>query len=356
MLRRILAFAQNHIRLVERIAKLSSAAYQESQGLRQELRKFTDSGEIVAQSEAMRRVLETAELVACHDTAVLLRGETGTGKELLARRIHKLSNRARQPFISVNCAAFPETLIESELFGHEKGAFTGAVRGYRGRFERAHNGTIFLDEIGDLPAAVQVKLLRVLQEGEFERLGGEETIRVNVRVLAATHRQLETMIEDGRFRADLFYRLNVFPIEIPPLRERKEDIPILAKSLLQETSRRLNLTPLPLNEISIARFLEYAWPGNVRELANTLERCLIMSQGRQLEVNDTAFSFRSAVQRSDQLETFDQGARRTIQNALKSCGGRIYGKQGAAALLGIPPSTLQGKMRKYRIHRRDFDN
>lgn len=350
----ILTFAQRHCRLVERIAKLSSVAHEECQELRQELRKYTEGHSIVAQSDVMRRVLEGADLVAGHDTTVLLRGESGTGKELLARRIHGMSRRARQPFICVNCGALPETLIESELFGHEKGAFTGAVGRHRGRFERANNGTIFLDEIAELSASAQVKLLRVLQEGEFERLGGEEAVRVNVRVIAATNRPLEALVEQGSFRADLFYRINVFPIVIPPLRERTEDVPVLARTILAEISKRLRCRFPPLSAKGIARLVNHPWHGNVRELANTIERALIVSQGKELEFDDLAVRHADAEEPNGQAETFAEGARRSIRAALKASGGRIYGKQGAAALLGIPPSTLQGKMRRLGLRRAGF--
>lgn len=303
----------------------------------------------------MRRVLESVDMVSRHDTTVLLRGESGTGKELLARRIHQLSRRVRQPFVAVNCGALPETLIESELFGHEKGAFTGASARYRGRFERANNGTIFLDEIGDLPPAVQVKLLRVLQEGEFERLGGEEPIRVNVRIVAATHRPLEAMMERGTFRTDLFYRINVFPIVVPPLRDRKEDIPILARALLAEASTRLGCRLRPIGARTLKRLLDCPWYGNVRELSNTLERALIMSKTRELELDELTNPVACPVSPIDEsVETFEQGSRRIIERALEACRGRVYGKQGAAARLGIPPSTLQGKMRRLRISRRNL--
>jgi transcriptional regulator with GAF, ATPase, and Fis domain len=348
----ILAFAQRHCRLIERIAKLSSIAHQESQGLREELRKYREADGIVARSKAMRDVLEGVDLVARHDTAVLLRGESGTGKELLARRIHRMSRRARQSFVSVNCGALPETLVESELFGHERGAFTGATGRHRGRFERAHNGTIFLDEVAELPPSVQVKLLRVLQEGEFERVGGEETIRVNVRVLAATNQPLEKMMERGTLRADLFYRLNVFPIVIPPLRERREDIPALARALLAEISQRLGCRIPAISATALQRLVDHPWRGNVRELANTLERALIVSQGRELEFSELTSA--GTPNAGDAAETFSEGARRTILKALKASGGRIYGNQGAASRLGIPPSTLQGKMRRLHIKPRDY--
>jgi formate hydrogenlyase transcriptional activator len=350
---RILGVAQSHCRLIERVAKMSSTAHHESRQLREELRKHIEPGNIVARSESMRKVLESVNLVALHDTTVLLRGESGTGKELLARRIHQLSRRSRQPFISVNCGALPETLIESELFGHEKGAFTGAVGRYRGRFERANNSTLFLDEVAELPVSAQVKLLRVLQEGEFERLGGEETIRVNVRVVTATNRALEEMTAAGAFRLDLFYRINVFPIVIPPLRDRPEDLPVLARTVLSETAKRLGCRLPPIGSRAMETLLAHTWPGNVRELANTLERALIMSQGKELEMTDLPSPPAPTVTSSTQLtETFADGARRTIQTALEACGGKIYGKHGAAARLGIPPSTLQGKMRRLHLKRR----
>ena len=348
----LLSFAQHHCLLIERIAKLSSSAQHESQGLRNELLRFTDPNRLVARSASMRHVLESADLVANHDTAVLLRGDTGTGKELLARRIHHLSRRSRHPFVAVNCGALPESLAESELFGHEKGAFTGAIGRYRGRFERANNGTIFLDEVADLPMPAQVKLLRVLQEGEFERLGGEETVRVNVRVIAATHRGLESMMAEGTFREDLFYRLNVFPIVIPPLRDRPEDIPMLARTLLAEMSKRLGCALPVVNAREMAKLLAAPWPGNVRELGNSLERALILSQGRALEFRELRAAATERPTAPDSAESFNDGSRRTIQMALDACGGRIYGKKGAAARLQIPPSTLQGKMKRLGIKNR----
>jgi transcriptional regulator with GAF, ATPase, and Fis domain len=347
---RLLTVAQSHCRTIERIARQSSTAHHERRELRDELLKLTDPDRIVARSQAMRDVIEKASLVARHDSVVLIRGESGTGKELLARRIHNLSRRAKQPFVAVNCGALPESLIESELFGHERGAFTGATARYRGRFERAHNGTIFLDEIAELSLSAQVKLLRILQEGELERLGGESAIRVNVRVLAATHRPLETLIEQGLFREDLYYRINVFPIMIPSLRERREDIPFLVRTLLTEISKRLDCPVPMLSSRAMARLLEYRWPGNVRELENTLERALIVSEGRDLQFPELTTKATSVTTpTNNQAETFNDSARRAIQRALDTCQGRIYGKDGAAARLGLAPSTLQGKMRKLHM-------
>jgi len=349
---RILAFALHHCHLVERIAKVSSAAHHDTMELRQELRKHSELDDIVARSQAMQHVLENVELVAEHDSTVLLRGESGTGKELLARRIHRLSKRVHQPYVAVNCGAIPDAIVDSELFGHEKGAFTGATGRHIGRFERAHHGTIFLDEIAELPLSTQVRLLRVLQDGTFERVGGETTIHVDVRVLAATHRPLEAMIKAGTFRSDLFYRINVFPIVIQPLRERKEDIPALAQTLVQQAAARLGLRAPVLGPNGVNRLLSHAWHGNVRELANTIERAVIVAKGKELEFRDLPIETDSSSGRSHSEETFDDAARRAIGSALSASGGRIYGTDGAAARLGIAPSTLQGKMRKLRIDRR----
>ena len=345
---RILGFGQRHCRLVERMAKLSASAHHDTAELRQELRRHVDTEDIVARSASMVSVLRNVSLVAAHDSAVLLRGESGTGKELLARRIHRLSRRANRPFVAVNCGAMPETLVESELFGHEKGAFTGATARHQGRFERAHGGTIFLDEVAELPLSAQVKLLRVLQDGAFERVGGTGAVRVDVRVLAATHRPLETMIQAGTFRSDLFYRINVFPISIPPLRERREDIPVLAHALLQQTARRLGVATPSFGPLALDRLSRYAWHGNVRELANSIERALIAGNGATLDFDDLPASVPEVAEASG---TFDDAARQAILDALAATGGRIYGPSGAAARLAMPPSTLQGKMSRLGISR-----
>jgi formate hydrogenlyase transcriptional activator len=346
---RILAFGQRHCRLVERMAKLTASAHHDTAELRQELRKHTDTEDIVASSASMLAVMRSVSLVAQHDSTVLLRGESGTGKELLARRIHRLSKRANRPFVAVNCGAMPETLVESELFGHEKGAFTGATARHVGRFERAHGGTIFLDEIAELALPAQVKLLRVLQDGVLERLGGSGSVRVDVRVLAATHRPLETMIEAGTFRSDLFYRVNVFPINIPPLRERREDIPALAHALLQQTARRLGVAIPSFGPDAFHRLSRFPWHGNVRELANTIERAIISRRGPTLDFEDLPVSLSSGDGAA--AGTFDDAARRAILDALVATDGRIYGRFGAAARLGMPPSTLQGKMLRLGITR-----
>jgi len=345
---RILALAQSHCRLVERMAKLSASAHHDSAELRQELRRHVDTDPIVARSASMLAALDNVNLVAQHDSAVLLRGESGTGKELLARRIHRLSKRASRPFVAVNCGAIPEALVESELFGHEKGAFTGATTRHAGRFERAHGGTIFLDEIAELALPAQVKLLRVLQDGAFERVGGEGSVRVDVRVLAATHRPLETMLAAGTFRSDLFYRINVFPIVIPPLRERREDIPVLAHAVLQQTARRLGVAMPSFGPHALDRLSRCPWHGNVRELANTIERALISRKGATLDFDDLPAN---TVPVDGTPGTFDEAARHAILEALAATGGRIYGPSGAAARLGMPPTTLQGKMARLGINR-----
>jgi transcriptional regulator with GAF, ATPase, and Fis domain len=350
---KILLVATRQGQILERVARLSSKAHRENEALRRELARRQAPDAIVARSEVMRRVLERVDLVAGHDTTVLLRGESGTGKELLARRLHALSARASRPLIVVNCGALPENLVESELFGHEKGAFTGADRRHVGRFERAHGGTIFLDEVAELPLAAQVKLLRVLEAGDLEPVGGEETRKVDVRVIAATHRPLEEMVEAGTFRADLFYRLDVFPVAIPPLRERQEDVLALVPVLLAAIAARLGCRVPKLQAGTLDRLAEQPWPGNVRELTNALERALILSPGETLELPRSAPA--PAHGARGRVETLAEGTRRLIGRALAASRGQIYGKAGAAALLGLKPSTLQGKMRRLGMKRQDHD-
>jgi DNA-binding NtrC family response regulator len=288
-------------------------------------------------------------LVAKHSTTVLLTGESGTGKEVLAREIHRLSPRAHRPLLVVNCGAIPEALIESELFGHERGAFTGADRRHAGVFERAHRGTVFLDEIGELPAAAQVKLLRVIQERSFRRVGGTEQIDVDVRIIAATHRSLPALVREGAFREDLYYRINVFAIALPRLRERHEDIGPLAAALVKQLCARLALATPTLSRALMRDLEAHDWPGNVRELANVLETALIVGDGKRLEL---ATPLAGA---SDQrARSFDVAVAQTIEAALRATRGKIYGADGAAARLGLEPSTLQSKMRKLGIERRPF--
>jgi transcriptional regulator with GAF, ATPase, and Fis domain len=351
---KVVALAERHCQLVERVAELSRRAHGESASLRRQLEAARSGDEIVARSPVMLAVLERADLVASHDTTVLLLGESGTGKELLARRIHARSRRASGPFVQVNCGAIPGTLVESELFGHEKGAFTGASARHVGLFERASGGTLLLDEIGELPRSVQVKLLRVLQEGRIERVGGERPVRVDVRVLAATHRPLAALVKKGAFRADLFYRLAVFPIEIPPLRERRDDIPALVHRLLETLSARLDVPVPSVSPATLARLVEGEWPGNVRELANVLERALILSRGGELAIDERAPEAGRARAPSRAVRTLEEATRECIETALAASRGRIYGPDGAAARLGLRPSTLQSKMRKHGISRARF--
>jgi formate hydrogenlyase transcriptional activator len=294
--------------------------------------------------------MEQARRVAATDTTVLIRGETGTGKEGLARAIHELSPRLAAPFVAVNLGALPETLVESELFGHEKGAFTGAVARQAGKLELADGGTLFLDELGDIPLAVQVKLLRALEERAFTRLGGAVPVRVDVRILAATHRPLEELVAAGSFRADLFYRLAVFPLALPPLRARAEDIRPLARYFAARHAARLNRRPPRIPEAVFRRLEAHPWPGNVRELENLLERALILSPGEELVL--PAFEGpRASAGTSAESLTFDARMREVLAQALEASGGRVYGPDGAAARLGLPPTTLQAKLRKYGLKR-----
>ncbi len=304
---------------------------------------------IIGQSAALRNVLEQVRIVAPTDATVLLHGETGTGKELVAHAIHNLSSRSRRAFVRMNCAAIPSGLLESELFGHEKGAFTGALMQKKGRFEIADQGTLFLDEIGDISLELQPKLLRAVQEQEFERLGSAKTIGVNVRIIAATHRDLSSMIRDEEFREDLFYRLNVFPVEIPPLRERREDIPLLVNYFVAKFSRRMGRRISSIPTATMDALRNNAWPGNVRELGNFIERAVILSPGEELQVpmgEPTASYPRAA---SEQGSTFREAERQVIINALVAASGRVAGSGGAAQRLGLKRTTLQHKIRRLGI-------
>jgi formate hydrogenlyase transcriptional activator len=311
---------------------------------------------IVGQSSALRDVLQQVEMVAGTDSTVLLLGETGTGKELIARAIHDRSRRKNCTLVKVNCAAIPGGLLESELFGHERGAFTGAIARKIGRFELADQGSLFLDEIGDIPLEVQPKLLRVLQEREFERLGSTVTRRVNVRVVAATHRSLEEMIEEKQFRNDLYYRLNVFPIYIPPLRERSEDIPLLVRHFVHEFARRMNKTVGAISPQAMDALIHYSWPGNIRELQNVIERSVVVYRKGNFSVKKSSFSGKP-FHHTPARPSFRRSAtedRRMIDSALAEAGGRVSGPSGAAALLGIPPSTLESKIRSMNINKYSF--
>lgn len=338
-------------RLRERkeLARLSA----ENQYLREQEAQAFNYGEILGRSPAMQKVFQTIRKVAPTDSTVIIYGESGTGKELVARALHMNSPRREKPFIRVNCGALAEGVLESELFGHEKGAFTGAVRRKPGRFELAHQGTIFLDEIGDLPLNTQVKLLRVLQEKEFERVGGEHTLRVDVRVIAATHKNLQEEVAQGRFREDLFYRLHIVPITLPPLRRRLEDIPILVDHFLQRLSAELGKPDLRIDPAALKALQDYHWPGNIRELENVLERAAVLCEGHCITANDLPPLTRLSVPTPAFTdESFDLNAtlasveKSLIQKALERAKGV---KSEAARLLGIKANTLFYKMEKYGL-------
>jgi formate hydrogenlyase transcriptional activator len=313
--------------------------------------------EIIGTSAALRTVLNQIEAVSPSETTVLILGETGTGKELIARAIHKHSPRSSRPFVSVNCGAIPQSLIASELFGHEKGAFTGALQRRLGRFELAEGGTIFLDEVGDLPEETQLALLRVLQEREFERVGGNQSIRSNVRVIAATHRDLQAAMIAGAFRSDLFYRLNVFPVKLPPLRERKEDIALLVEYFIDRYGNRAGKKIKRISDEVLTRLQSHPWPGNIRELQNVIERSVIVCEGEDFTVDQSWVPLQPTSLEgcghhlSDKLIAQE---REMIQAALAECGGRVAGPNGAAARLGIPASTLESKIKSLRISKHLF--
>ena len=322
----------------------------ESRYLRDEIRTEHDFAEIVGASPELRKVLKDVETVAPTDSTVLISGETGTGKELVARAIHDLSARRGKPLIKVDCTTLPSTLIESELFGHEKGAFTGAATRRVGRFELADKGTIFLDEIGDLPLDMQAKLLRVLQEGEFERVGGAETLRVDVRVIAATNRDIDESVAEGRLRPDLYYRLNVFPIVIPPLRERKADISLLVSHFLDKHGRRMGKHIDGTSDSVLKALHRYDWPGNVRELDHLIERAVVLTEESTLEAGDWLPMRRSSGE-DDRIRTLDEAQRAHILAALELTNWTVRGSEGAAEILGMKPSTLNSRMKKLGIKR-----
>lgn len=301
---------------------------------------------MVGQSLAFRALLETAQIVAPTDASVLVLGETGTGKELIVRAIHERSQRKNQNFVTVNCAAIPAALLESELFGHEKGAFTGALTQKIGRLELADRGTLFLDEVGEIPLELQPKLLRVIQEQEFERLGGNRTIHVDVRLIAATNCDLKWMVEDHKFRSDLYYRLNVFPIHVPPLRDRREDIPLLIRYFVRKYAQRLNRNIEAIPAMAVEALTQYAWPGNIRELQNLIERAVILTQGTVLSIALPETKTAGIAVRIQ--STAD---REHILQVLKEADGIVSGPNGAAARLGLKRTTLQSRMKKLGIGR-----
>ena len=342
---------------IDELKQAEQRLQEENVALREEIDRASMFEEIVGTSAALKKVLARVSKVAPTDSSVLITGETGTGKELVARAIHQRSGRSSHPFVSVNCAAIPRDLIASELFGHEKGAFTGAMQRHLGRFELAEKGTIFLDEIGELPAETQVALLRVLQEHEFERIGGTGTIRADVRVIAATNRDIESAIASGTFRSDLFYRLNVFPLELPPLRNRREDIPLLVSYFLHRYARKSGKHFTAVDKTSLERLQAYTWPGNIRELQNVIERSVIVSEPPTFSVDESWLSRPSSSDLNVQprsLYVSPAQEKAMIEAALRECGGRVHGPSGAAARLGIPGTTLESKIKTLRINKNRF--
>lgn len=332
--------------LLEENARLRDRLLAEKAYLEEEILNEQGFAEIIGQSRSLQALLKQIKRVAVTDSTVLLLGETGTGKELLARAIHQLSPRRDRPLIKVNCGAIAPGLVDSELFGHERGAFTGALQRRVGRFELANNGTLFLDEVGELPPESQTRLLRVMQEQEFERVGGTQPIRVDVRLIAATNRDLDAAVAAGRFRADLFYRLNVFPARVPPLRERKDDIPRLVQHFVAQHQRRLGKSIDGVSKAGMDRLLRYAWPGNIRELQNVVERACVLATGPVIHIPDDLANGSATAASTDGITTLVEAERSHIRRALEASGGTIHGSRGAALLLGINPSTLRSRMEK----------
>jgi len=355
MFARTASVAIDNARLLAEVREFDRKLTAENQYLRQEVQRDTDCGEIVGRSDAIRKVLDQAAQVATTDASVLIYGETGTGKELIAHTIHQQSPRHAKPLVKINCGAISAGLVESELFGHEKGSFTGALEQRIGRFELADGGTLFLDEVGELPLETQVKLLRALQEQEFERVGSSSPIRVDVRIIAAGNRDLAEDVASGAFRADLYYRLNVFPITLPPLRDRKEDIPLIAHCMLPKIAARIRKSLTGIDDDAIARMLAYSWPGNVRELLNVLERAAILSSGPELEIGEGLLPKGVAepghVADHGPLSTLAEVEERHIRTVLEAHSWVIDGPKGAARILGLHPNTLRSRMAKLAIER-----
>ena len=343
--------SQNELReALEEVKHLKDRLQAENAYLQQEIKLTHNFEEIVTRNKKYKKVLASIEQVAATSATVLILGESGTGKELLARAVHSISKRSDRPIVKVNCATLPANLIESELFGHEKGAFTGALTQKIGRFELADGGTIFLDEIGELPLELQSKLLRVLQEGEFERLGNPKTIKVDVRVMAATNKDLETAMTKKEFREDLFYRLNVFPITSIPLRDRKDDIPLLVDHFYHKYAARFGKEIGAIPKRVIDSLMDYHWPGNIRELENIIERAVIISKGKKLKLGDFSPQ-RMGIPQKDEITSLQENQRSHILRALESTNWRISGDRGAAKLLGIKRTTLNARMKKLKIQR-----
>jgi len=345
------AMAVQNALAYEELAELKDRLATEKLNLEDEIRLDQNIGHMVGAASAFQSVLKSIQIVAPTDSTVLITGETGTGKELVARAIHELSSRGKGSFVKVNCAAIPASLLESELFGHEKGSFTGAVAQKIGRFELAHQGTLFLDEIGEMPLELQPKLLRAIQDQEFERVGGSRTIRTDARLVAATNRDLKGMVEDNKFRADLYYRLHVFPVHVPPLRERREDIPLLTRYFIQKHAQRMgrNIDTIPSSVFEV--LTNYDWPGNIRELQNVVERSVILTKGSALQVAMPEPVNKAAPARSETPFDPRNAERETILKALEEAKGIVGGPNGAAARLGLRRTTLQSRMRKYNISR-----
>ncbi len=354
-----IAIAVENALAYQEISELKDKLAQEKVYLEDEIRSEMNFDEIVGKSAALRRVLKEVETVASTESTVLIYGETGTGKELIARALHNLSPRRSAAFVRLNCAAIPTGLLESELFGHEKGAFTGAIAQRIGRFELANHGTIFLDEIGEVPLELQPKLLRVLQEREFERLGSARTLRTDARLIAATNRDLAAMVEEGKFRSDLYYRLNVFPIRVPPLRDRPEDIPLLVGHFTQLFARRMNKTVESIPSETINALSKYDWPGNIRELQNVIERAVILTPGTTLQVPLSELKPSAGPRIDGERDVapgnihrvLEETERKQIIGALEASHWVIAGPNGAAARLGMKRSTLQLRMQKLGIER-----
>jgi formate hydrogenlyase transcriptional activator len=352
-----IAIAVSNAVAYKRIEELNAQLAQEKLYLQDEIRSERGFEEIIGRSVSLRRVLREIETVAPTGSTVLITGETGSGKELVARAIHQLSGRRDNAFVKMNCAAIPSGLLESELFGHEKGAFTGAINQRIGRFELANRGTVFLDEIGEIPLELQPKLLRVLQEREFERLGSVRTLHTDARLIAATNRDLVTLAREQKFRPDLFYRLNVFPIHVPPLRHRREDIPMLVRRFAQQYARQMKKTIETIPAETMERLTGYDWPGNIRELQNLIERAVILSPGPTLDVPVAALDVRrTEIPRHDEAQTLVDAERRHIVGALEKANWVVGGANGAAARLGMKRSTLQFRIRKLGIVRPSAPN
>lgn len=342
------------IKLQAELKRLKNELARENTFLRSGLNAASQFEQIISQNAGYQNIMKQLKQVAQTDATVLILGETGTGKELLARAVHKESNRKEYPLVKINCAALPENLIESELFGHEKGAFTGAVAQKIGRFELADNGTIFLDEIGELPLELQPKLLRVLQEGEFERLGNSQTFKVNVRVIAATNRNLVQLIKAGKFREDLYYRLNVFPIENMPLRQRKDDVPLLAEHFVKKYRDKIGKPITGIQAKAMTKLMKYDFPGNIRELENIIERAIILTSGKKLSLDHWQPDFRRNINKNESLLSFEEMQKQHIIKALKKTKWRVSGEYGAAKLLQMNAKTLESKMRKYGLIRKEY--